>query len=134
MFPGDGEVELESGRLRSGRIFRFGKRRRTTTRRGSCSMTRGEDYPLVSHFDEVYCHEEEDYQPISEKEEEEAPYTKYEYNIPMTSCTSPEVISINSSPTSQNINTSVPRENIMIGNDIKLLIFNVNGVENPKKH
>ena len=67
MILGDGEVELEGGRLRSGRIFQSGKRIRITTRRGRCSMTGGEDYELVSHFDESSCDKEEEYQPIYEK-------------------------------------------------------------------
>ena len=51
MFPGDSETELEGGHLRSGRIFQSGKRRRTATKTGSCSMTGIEDYDLSSHFD-----------------------------------------------------------------------------------
>ena len=69
MFPGDGKAELESGKMRSGRTFRLGKRRRISTRRGSYSTTGGEEYTLVSHFGEGSHDEEEEYQPIFEKEE-----------------------------------------------------------------
>ena len=37
-------------------------------------------------------------------------------------------------PTSRTFNLSIPRVNIMDGNDIKLLIFNSNWVEEPEKH
>ena len=70
MFPSDNRIELEGGNLRSGRRFQLGKKRRTMTRRGSCSMTRGEDYELTSHFDEGSRDVEEEYQLISEREEE----------------------------------------------------------------
>ena len=76
MFPGDNENELEGGCLRSGRRF-WSRQRATTTRRGSCRTTRGEDYELVLHFDEGSCDEEE-YNPIFEKQDkEEAPYPEY---------------------------------------------------------
>ena len=71
----------------------------------------------------------------------------------MTPCTSPKVISRNSSPisfvnqsnnnsgnnrqgtpTSQTFNPTVARTNIMVENDIKLPIFNGNGLEDPKQH
>ena len=52
MFLGDSGTELEVGYLRSGRIFRSGKRRKTMAGRGSCSMNRGEYYDLMSHIDE----------------------------------------------------------------------------------
>ena len=39
MFPIDSETKKESGHLRSGGIFRSGKRRNIATRRGSCSVT-----------------------------------------------------------------------------------------------
>ena len=114
------------------------------TRRGSCSMTGGEDYDLASHFDKGSCEEEDEYHPIPKnEEEEEAPDLEYEYAIPTIPRTSPEVRSRNSSP-SRFVNTSntncgnsrqgsiaremlypeVPRTNIMVGNDIKLPIFN----------
>ena len=89
MFPGDRGTGLEGGNLRSGRRFRSEKRRRTVTRRGSCGTTRGEYYELKSHFDEIFIDEEEEYQPISEKEEEEeSNYPEYEYNKPTTPRTS----------------------------------------------
>ena len=44
----------------------------------------------MSHFDEGSCNEQEDYYPISEREEEEAeaPNPEYEYKIPMNPHTS----------------------------------------------
>ena len=77
--PLDVETKQEGGRLRSGRRFQSGKRRRTTTRRGSCIMIRGEEYKLALHFDEGSCDEEKEYHPIPETEEEEEapdPYCK----------------------------------------------------------
>ena len=71
MFYGNSENELESGFLRSGKIFRSRKRRRNATRRGSCSETIGEEYELVSYLDRGYCNEEEEYQLISQEVEEE---------------------------------------------------------------
>ena len=65
MFSSNSETELEGGRLRSGKIFRSRKRSSTATRRGSCSVTRGEDYELVSHLDGGSCDEEEEYQLMS---------------------------------------------------------------------
>ena len=41
MFPGDNGTELKTSYLRSGRIFRSGKRRKTVIGRESFSMTRG---------------------------------------------------------------------------------------------
>ena len=71
MFPRDSGTALEGGRLRSGRQYRSRKRRRTVTRRGSCSTTRGEYYELTSHFDKGPCDKEEEYHHILEREEEE---------------------------------------------------------------
>ena len=71
------ETKLEGGCLRSGRRFQSRKRRRTTTKGGSCSTNRGEDYELVLHFEGGSCDEEEEYQPIPEREEEEE--AKYPY-------------------------------------------------------
>ena len=51
MFYDNSEGELESGHLRRGKRFQSGKRRRTVTREGSCSVTGGEDYELVSQLD-----------------------------------------------------------------------------------
>ena len=70
MFPGDRIIALEGGLLRSVSRFQSGKRRRTVKRRGSCSMTRGEDYEFVSHLEEGFCIEEEEYQLISKGEDE----------------------------------------------------------------
>ena len=70
MVPGDNITELQDSYLRSGRIFRSGKRRKTITGRGSCSTTRGWDYELASHSDEGSCDKEEEYQLIYEGEEE----------------------------------------------------------------
>ena len=61
MFPSDSGTALEGGHLRSGRKFWLGKRRRTMTRRASCSSTRGEDYELTSHFDGGSCDKKEEY-------------------------------------------------------------------------
>ena len=97
MFLIDSESEQEGGLLRSGRRFRSRKTKMTMTRRGSCSTTRVEDYELMSHFDEGSCDEEEEYQPISEREEE-ALDPKYKYGTPTTLRTSLDVRSRNSSP------------------------------------
>ena len=70
MFPRDRRTELEVGYLRSGRIFRSGKRRKVVTQRGSCSMNRGEGYNISLHVDEVPCGREEEYQLISKGEDE----------------------------------------------------------------
>ena len=66
MFSGNSEIELESGRLRSGKQFRPGKRKRMVTRRGSCSATGGEDYELGLHLNGGSCNQEEEYQIIFE--------------------------------------------------------------------
>ena len=118
-------------------------------------MTRGEDCELNSHSDSGSCDEEEEYKPISKREEEEAeaPDPEYEYGTLTTPCTSPQVRYINSSPsgfvnttnnnsgnsgqgspTSQTFCPSITGVNIMAGNDIKLPIFNGNGLEDPKHH
>ena len=83
------------------------KDKKTVTGRGSSSMTRGEDYELMLHLNEGSCDEEEEYQPISKREEEEAeaPDPENEYDTPTTTCTSLDVISRNSSP-SDFVNTS----------------------------
>ena len=154
MFLIDSENEQEGGRLRNGRRFQSGKRRRTMTRRGSCGTTGGQEYELASHLDVGSCDEEEKYQRVFEKEdEEEATYLEYEYNILITPHTYPQVRYRNSSPsgcinqsnnnngnsrqgipTRQTFNPTVPRTNIMVRNDIKLPIINGNGLEYPKQH
>ena len=70
MFASHRGPDIEIGYLRSGGILWSGKRRRTASRRGSWNMTRGEEYDLMSHFYEGSCKEEEEYQLISEEEEE----------------------------------------------------------------
>ena len=75
MFSFQNENEQEGGHLRSGRIFWLGKRRRTTTRRGSFNTTKGRDYELAPHLNGEYC------------DEKEAPNPDQNYNIPMTLCT-----------------------------------------------
>ena len=59
----------------------------------------------MSHFEGGSCDEEEEYQTIPEREEEEARDPKYEYETPTTLRTSPEVRSKNSS-SSGFVNTS----------------------------
>ena len=79
MFYGDSGTALEGGRIRSGRRFRSRKRGKNMIRRGIFSMNRGEDYDFTLHFDEGSCDEEEEYQPISERDEEEAKALDPEY-------------------------------------------------------
>ena len=66
MFPIDSETDKEGGLLRSGRIFRLGKGRRTVTKKGSCSATEREDYKFTPHLYGESCDEEEEYHLISE--------------------------------------------------------------------
>ena len=109
---------------------------------------------MTLHFERDSCNEEEEYQPIPKREEEEETTDpEYKYDTPMTPRTSLEVRSKKSSPsrfvntsntncgnngqgslTSQKICLIVPRTNIMAGNDIKLLIFNENGLEYLEQH
>ena len=98
MSSGNSEIEIESGRLRSGKIFQLGKRRRTVTRRGSCSATEGKDYELVSHLERGYYDEDEYHLIYEEVIEEEAPNPDQDYDIPMSLHTSPKVRSRNTSP------------------------------------
>ena len=71
MFPGDSGTKLESVFLRSGRIFRYEKRRKTLFGRGSCCTDREEDgYELASYMDEDSCEEEEEYEPMSKGEKD----------------------------------------------------------------
>ena len=71
MFPRDSGTELESGFLRRGRKFRYGKQRKTMLGRGNCSTNKEEEgYELALYLEEAYCDKEEEYQLISEGEEE----------------------------------------------------------------
>ena len=70
MFPIDSGIDLEGGNLRSERIFCLRKRRKIVTRGRSCSMARGEDYKITSNLKEGYFDKKEEYQLISEREEE----------------------------------------------------------------
>ena len=95
-------TEIEDGYLRTTRRFRPWKRRKTVTWRRSCSTTRGWDYELTSHLEEGSCDEEEEYQLISEGEEESKESTEslrieHEYCIPTMLHKSPEVRYKNSS-------------------------------------
>ena len=94
------------------------------------------------------------YQLIYEEDEdEEAPNPNQDYGIPVTPRTSPEVRSRNTLPSgfsnhnnsnsgnsSQGNSTSgtcylaIPKVHIIAGSDIKLPIFNGNGLEDPKQH
>ena len=127
--------------------------------RGSCSTNRQEEgYEIVSYLDEGSCDEEEEYQLILEGDEEseestEALERERAYNSPTTLNTSPDVRSRYLSPTnsintsitnvvnseqgsmtSQNFVSNVPTTNKMDGDEIKLPIFNENGLEYPKQH
>ena len=105
----------------------------------------------MSYLDEGSCDEEEEYQSISEGDKEltEAPEQERAYNSP----TVPEVRSRDLSPsnsvntittntinsrqgssTSPNFVSTLPAANAMVGDDIKLPIFNGNGMEDPKQH
>ena len=160
MFPRESGTELKSGFLRRGRRFRFGKRRKSLFRRGSCSTEQEEEgYKFTSYLDEGSFNEEEVYQLISEENKESEESTKalepeHVLNSPMV----PEVrtrepypsISVNTSstnavnrgqgsltsphfvPTIHAVNT-VP-VNPMAGTDIKFPIFNGNGLEDPEQH
>ena len=130
------------------------KRRRIVTRGGNCSVARGEDDELALYLDRGSCDKEEEYPPISEEaEEEEAPNPGQDYGIPVTPHTSPKVRSIKTSPcgfanpTNNNSGTSrqgtptreifnsiVTRLNRMDENDVKLSIFNGNGLEDLEQH
>ena len=158
MFPRDSRTEIEVGYLRSGRKFRVGKRRKNATGRGSCNTTRGGDYELTSHLDEGSCDGEEEYYVIFEEEEEskelvETQIPDHEYGTPAIPHTSPEVVFRNMFPsrlvnlnstntvnsgqgslTTQKHSPSVLGSNIMPRIDIKLPIFNGNGLKDPEQH
>ena len=65
MFLGRTEPELEVGVLRSGRIFRLGKRRKTKRGRRNPSLFEESEHELRSHEEKGSCDKEEDYSPIS---------------------------------------------------------------------
>ena len=113
---------------------------------------------MASHFDRGSCDEEEEYQSISEADEEsqestEAALSECGNNTPESPRASPEEIYTDLYP-SKFVNTSntnvvnriqaiparqtflpyTPTVNIMVGFDIKLPIFNGNGLEDPKQH
>ena len=100
MFPGSTEPKLEVGILRSGRIFRLGKRRKSEKGRRNPSMFEGSEHELRSYEDEGSCNEEEDYSPISKgpKYSEDFTETLRSRHNYITPAISPEVISIVSSP------------------------------------
>ena len=149
MFPRDSGTKLESGFLRSGRRLRSDKWRKTCLGRGSCNTYREEEgYELASYLDEGYCDEEEEYHSIYEGHEDSKESTKA--IDPERGYNSPEVISRDLSP-SAFINTSstniinsrqgssaiqhfvstIPIVNTMDEANIKLPIFNGNGLEDP---
>ena len=64
MFPGSTEPELEVRVLRSGRIFRSGKRRKTERGRQNPILFEGSEHELRSCEDEGSCDEDEDYSLI----------------------------------------------------------------------
>ena len=59
MFSGNSETKLEGGHLRSGKIFRLGKRRRDSRRRGIFSVTEIGDFELAPHRNKESCDKEE---------------------------------------------------------------------------
>ena len=61
MFPGSSEDELDTGFLRSGRMFRSGKRRNIIGGGRAYSLPKEGEYGCESHLDEVSCDEEEEY-------------------------------------------------------------------------
>ena len=69
MFSGSSEDELDTGFLRSEKRFWSGKRRKVTRGKRAYSLPREGEYGWESHLNEGSCDEEEDYRPISEREE-----------------------------------------------------------------
>ena len=61
MFLGNTEPKLEAGFLRSGRIFRSGKIRKTVGGRRTPSLFEESEYEFESWIDEGSCDEEEYY-------------------------------------------------------------------------
>ena len=64
MFPRSANPELETGFLRSGRIFRSGKRRKTEEGRRTPSLFEESEHELQSQVYKGSCDEEEDYSLI----------------------------------------------------------------------
>ena len=125
------------------------------TSEGSCSTYQEEEgYEFVAYLDKGSCDEEEEYQPISEGEEESEESTKaLEQECAYKFPTLPKIIlqgispsdSINTSttntvnheqgsPTSPNFVSNVPTTNTMLGAHIKLPIFNGKGLEDLEQH
>ena len=155
MFPGRTELELEVGVLRSGRIFKLGKRRKTERGWWNPSLFEGSEHKLRSCEDEGSYDEEEDYSPILEgtKNLDRSNKTSRSEHNYITPTISPETRSRVSSPgrTSNSDNTSpetsapegtpqlnpTPENlnaNIMAKTDVWLPTFNGNGTEDPEQH
>ena len=66
MFPRNTEPDLEAGVLRSGRIFRSGKRGKTQRGRWNHNLFKGSKHEIQSYEDEGSYDEEEEYSPILE--------------------------------------------------------------------
>ena len=117
-------------------------------------MIGGEVCPLVLHFNKGSCEEEDEYRPISNKEEEESLDPEYGYDIPTTPHTYPGTeirpksalkcpfiiySNSNSQDSSQgvppggtfNSNSTIPQVNKTSRSDIKLPLFSGNGLEYP---
>ena len=155
MFPRRTEPELEARTLRSGRIFRSGKRRKTEKGRQNPSLFEESEHELQSQVDKRYYDEEEDYSSISEGPED--PYSSDEtlgsdYNY-LTPAISLETRSRVSSPErTPNMDSTSPRTsakggtphlntgledldaNSMPTTDVWLPTFNGNGTEDLKQH
>ena len=70
MFPGNTKPKLEAGVLRSGRIFRSGKRRNAKEGQRNPILFKETEHKLQSQRSEGSCDEEEDYSPILEGAED----------------------------------------------------------------
>ena len=71
MFPRDSGTELETRFLISERSFRSTKQKKTMLGIGRSNIYREEKgYKLAPYLDQWYCDEEEEYQLISEGDEE----------------------------------------------------------------
>ena len=87
---------MDTGFIRSRRRFRSGKRRKVTGGRRAYSLPREGEYVWESHLNKWSYDEEEEYSPISEREESEesleTPRIGRDYAIPRRS---PEVTHLN---------------------------------------